>query len=186
MGENAFMGYVRFKRDASQFKFQWSFNKYCLKFLFQVLELEGEKGEWGFKALKQMIKINFKLVGITTIAWINSINMNLIWRPYSLIQKYGYDNFSFAVFSICGGCKSIAKWMQNKYCWLRLSWESEAQPLLSWGITPFQTANIVSQYLYLYMCTSPEQISEKCFYAAYATIHTVVQPTLFSQLRQVF
>lgn len=28
----------------------------------QVLELEGEKGEWGFKALKQMIKINFKLV----------------------------------------------------------------------------------------------------------------------------
>lgn len=34
---------------------------------FQVLELEGEKGEWGFKALKQMIKINFKLVGITAI-----------------------------------------------------------------------------------------------------------------------
>lgn len=31
-------------------------------FFFQVLELEGEKGEWGFKALKQMIKINFKLV----------------------------------------------------------------------------------------------------------------------------
>lgn len=30
--------------------------------MFQVLELEGEKGEWGFKALKQMIKINFKLV----------------------------------------------------------------------------------------------------------------------------
>ena len=25
------------------------------------MELEGEKGEWGFKALKQMIKINFKL-----------------------------------------------------------------------------------------------------------------------------
>lgn len=35
--------------------------------LFQVLELEGEKGEWGFKALKQMIKINFKLVGITAV-----------------------------------------------------------------------------------------------------------------------
>lgn len=31
----------------------------------KVLELEmGEKGEWGFKALKQMIKINFKLVSI--------------------------------------------------------------------------------------------------------------------------
>lgn len=31
----------------------------------KVLELEGgEKGEWGFKALKQMIKINFKLVSL--------------------------------------------------------------------------------------------------------------------------
>jgi hypothetical protein len=29
----------------------------------QVLELEGkEQGDWGFKALKQMIKINFRLV----------------------------------------------------------------------------------------------------------------------------
>lgn len=29
----------------------------------RVLDLEGgDKGEWGFKALKQMIKINFKLV----------------------------------------------------------------------------------------------------------------------------
>ena len=29
----------------------------------RVLDLENnEKGEWGFKALKQMIKINFKLV----------------------------------------------------------------------------------------------------------------------------
>jgi len=27
-----------------------------------VLELEQEKGEWGFRALKQMIKIYFKLV----------------------------------------------------------------------------------------------------------------------------
>lgn len=32
----------------------------------KVLDLEnGEKGEWGFKALKQMIKINFKLVKLT-------------------------------------------------------------------------------------------------------------------------
>lgn len=31
----------------------------------KVLDLENnEKGEWGFKALKQMIKINFKLVRI--------------------------------------------------------------------------------------------------------------------------
>lgn len=28
----------------------------------KVLELEQDKGEWGFRALKQMIKINFKLV----------------------------------------------------------------------------------------------------------------------------
>jgi len=28
----------------------------------RVLDLEQEKGEWGFKALKQMIKIYFKLV----------------------------------------------------------------------------------------------------------------------------
>lgn len=28
----------------------------------RVLDLEEEKGDWGFKALKQMIKINFRLV----------------------------------------------------------------------------------------------------------------------------
>lgn len=28
----------------------------------KVLELEQEKGEWGFRALKQMIKIYFKMV----------------------------------------------------------------------------------------------------------------------------
>lgn len=28
----------------------------------KVLELEQEKGEWGFRALKQMIKIHFRLV----------------------------------------------------------------------------------------------------------------------------
>ena len=38
-------------------------NTLCL--CYQVLELEGkDKGEWGFKALKQMIKINFKLVSL--------------------------------------------------------------------------------------------------------------------------
>lgn len=35
--------------------------KAALSSFQKVLELEGEKGEWGFKALKQMIKINFKL-----------------------------------------------------------------------------------------------------------------------------
>lgn len=34
----------------------------------RVLELEaGDKGEWGFKALKQMIKINFKMVSYCII-----------------------------------------------------------------------------------------------------------------------
>lgn len=37
--------------------------KAALQSFQKVLDLEGgEKGEWGFKALKQMIKINFKLV----------------------------------------------------------------------------------------------------------------------------
>lgn len=36
--------------------------KAALNSFQRVLDLEnGEKGEWGFKALKQMIKINFKL-----------------------------------------------------------------------------------------------------------------------------
>lgn len=36
--------------------------KAALQSFQKVLDLEnGEKGEWGFKALKQMIKINFKL-----------------------------------------------------------------------------------------------------------------------------
>lgn len=37
--------------------------KAALQSFQKVLDLEnGEKGEWGFKALKQMIKINFKLL----------------------------------------------------------------------------------------------------------------------------
>lgn len=44
---------------------------YCV----QVLELEGEKGEWGFKALKQMIKINFKLVSDITPASCHTLNI---------------------------------------------------------------------------------------------------------------
>ena len=36
--------------------------KEALQSFQRVLDLEnGEKGEWGFKALKQMIKINFRL-----------------------------------------------------------------------------------------------------------------------------
>lgn len=36
--------------------------KGALESFQKVLDLEQEKGEWGFKALKQMIKLNFKLV----------------------------------------------------------------------------------------------------------------------------
>ncbi|XP_067613986.1 COP9 signalosome complex subunit 2-like [Eurosta solidaginis] len=44
----------------------------------KVLDLEGgEKGEWGFKALKQMIKINFKLN-----------NYNEIMERYKLLLTY--------------------------------------------------------------------------------------------------
>jgi len=38
--------------------------KAALESFQRVLDLEEEKGEWGFKALKQMIKINFKLSNI--------------------------------------------------------------------------------------------------------------------------
>jgi COP9 signalosome complex subunit 2 len=44
-----------------------SFNNafsFCLE---KVLELEEDKGEWGFKALKQMTKINFKIVSFAFI-----------------------------------------------------------------------------------------------------------------------
>jgi COP9 signalosome complex subunit 2 len=33
----------------------------ALQSFSQVLEMEEEKGEWGFKALKQMMKLHFKL-----------------------------------------------------------------------------------------------------------------------------
>lgn len=43
----------------------------------KVLELEGgDKGEWGFKALKQMIKINFKLVSCFIICIVMYTIMN--------------------------------------------------------------------------------------------------------------
>lgn len=43
----------------------------------KVLDLEnGDKGEWGFKALKQMIKINFKLVSYHTL--IPTIGLKLL------------------------------------------------------------------------------------------------------------
>ncbi|OXB63255.1 hypothetical protein ASZ78_011204 [Callipepla squamata] len=50
-----------------------------------VLELEGEKGEWGFKALKQMIKINFKLMDLlqefyeTTLEALKDAKNDRLW-----------------------------------------------------------------------------------------------------------
>ena len=43
----------------------WLIISLCLK----VLELEGEKGEWGFKALKQMMKLNFRMVRCCLNCW---------------------------------------------------------------------------------------------------------------------
>jgi len=46
----------------------------------KVLDLEGgEKGEWGFKALKQMIKINFKLVSVQMI--VDVLYVHVAHRP---------------------------------------------------------------------------------------------------------
>lgn len=50
------------------------FNVYFL--FFKVLELEQEKGEWGFKALKQMVKIDYKLVCSFNIVFIIKL-----WDP---------------------------------------------------------------------------------------------------------
>ena len=47
----------------------------------KVLDIEnGEKGEWGFKALKQMIKINFKLVTLNlTVLFLFDANIFFFW-----------------------------------------------------------------------------------------------------------
>ncbi len=53
-----------------------------------MLELEGEKGEWGFKALKQMIKINFKLVRYNSSR--NYLLNNLLYNLSYWIYTYIY------------------------------------------------------------------------------------------------
>lgn len=56
----------------------------------KVLELEGgDKGEWGFKALKQMIKINFKLV---------SKNQNIKFSSYYYLSDV-LNNKKFLMFT---------------------------------------------------------------------------------------
>lgn len=42
----------------------------------RVLDLEEEKGDWGFKALKQMIKINFRLVSTDSrVTWKSEVTL---------------------------------------------------------------------------------------------------------------
>ncbi|OXB79937.1 UNVERIFIED_CONTAM: hypothetical protein H355_009752 [Colinus virginianus] len=59
--------------------------KAALSSFQKVLELEGEKGEWGFKALKQMIKINFKLMDLlqefyeTTLEALKDAKNDRLW-----------------------------------------------------------------------------------------------------------
>lgn len=43
--------------------------KEALEGFAKVITLQSEKGEWGFKALKQMLKINFKLGTAVPIHW---------------------------------------------------------------------------------------------------------------------
>ena len=48
--------------------------KQALQSFQKVLDLEGpEKGEWGFKSLKQMIKVNFKLVSVKLNDTLNAL-----------------------------------------------------------------------------------------------------------------
>ena len=55
-------------------------------FCGQVLELEGkDKGEWGFKALKQMIKINFKLVCYHQASYREPKVLNVLEFHYSIL-----------------------------------------------------------------------------------------------------
>ena len=60
-------------------KFPFNLANTLIFLVNQVLELEGkDKGEWGFKALKQMIKINFKLVSIGDIASIIPLQLLVV------------------------------------------------------------------------------------------------------------
>ncbi|KAG5871203.1 hypothetical protein JTB14_019299 [Gonioctena quinquepunctata] len=57
----------------------------------KVLDLEsGEKGEWGFKALKQMIKINFKLDALK-----DAKNDRLWFKTNTKLGKLYYDRNDF-------------------------------------------------------------------------------------------
>ncbi len=53
--------------------------KAALNSFQRVLDLEEEKGEWGFKALKQMIKINFRVVRVIQIIYKNYVDYCLMF-----------------------------------------------------------------------------------------------------------
>lgn len=60
----------------------------------KVLDLEGgEKGEWGFKALKQMIKINFKLVRVQLKYHVFCDILQHTKQPYSTLTTHLVFNF---------------------------------------------------------------------------------------------
>ena len=47
----------------------------------KVIELQSDKGEWGFKALKQMLKINFKLGKLRSTyvrSWVNNLKLTFV------------------------------------------------------------------------------------------------------------
>lgn len=55
----------------------------------KVLDLEGgEKGEWGFKALKQMIKINFKLVSNSSSKWLPILIIFFQGKFTEMMERY--------------------------------------------------------------------------------------------------
>ncbi|CAH1796151.1 unnamed protein product [Owenia fusiformis] len=61
--------------------------KAALESFQKVLDLEGtEKGEWGFKALKQMIKINFKLNNYTEM--MNRYKQLLLYIKSAVTRNY--------------------------------------------------------------------------------------------------
>ena len=53
-----------------------------------VLELEEEKGEWGFKALKQMIKLLFHLVRTVMIIFISKKVRTVVSKKCRFFLKY--------------------------------------------------------------------------------------------------
>lgn len=70
--------------------------KAALQSFQKVLDLEGgDKGEWGFKALKQMIKINFKLVGIKILKF-DDIDFLIKAIYFGFNKCYSFQVFSFS------------------------------------------------------------------------------------------